>query len=815
MGTMTKKALLARGRHWSKYWLKRWQSLSLVLRVLTLTLALAGLAVLIWVITFITDLPSVNKLSSDENFAVSTQILDRNGVLLYEIFADTNRTPVKMADLPPYIAEATIAIEDKNFYRHFGLDYFGILRAFIKNLQGSGNLQGGSTITQQLVKVSLLSRERTLERKAKEAILTTFTEIRYSKKEILEMYLNYVPYGGTAWGIETAAQTFFDKSAKDLTLAEAAYIAGLPQSPTRYSPFGNTPELGKQRQEEVLRRMVEEKFITAEEAEKAKQEPLAFAQPRVSIKAPHFVFYVRDQLVEEYGQATVERGGLRVTTTLDLGLQETVQASVSAEIDKLQRQRVGNGAALVTRPITGEILAMVGSRDYFNATAEGKINMTIRPRQPGSSMKPLNLATALQLRKVTPGTVLLDIPTCFEAIGSQPYCPRNYDGSYHGPVTMRQALANSYNIPAVKVTAINTVDSLLTVGEALGITSFRQAKDYGISLGLGAAEIPMIDMATAFGTIDNQGVKVPLISVLKVEDYQGQVLFHQNTNTRREEVEKQLFLAPQGDAQTRPQPDFEAAAGNQRDNIVRVLDREVAWLMSDILSDNPARAAAFGTNSQLNIPGFKVAAKTGTTNDLKDNWTIGYTPDYLTAVWVGNNNNTAMNQSLVSGVTGAAPIWNDIMTYLLKQYHPAELTPWPAKPEQVVQAAFCARSGALPNPAGPACEMTSEYFWQGTAPQEEENVWHSTWIAEQTGLPPREGDPTDQLKLEEHILLTDPFTRDYCFDCQRKTVEIPKEDGTTEMKPVPEMYTVTAERQYEAAQGYVPRRDERELTPEN
>jgi membrane carboxypeptidase/penicillin-binding protein PbpC len=485
---------------------------------------------------------------------------------------------------------------------------------------------------------------------------------------------------------------------------------------------------------------------------------------------------------------------------LDLDLQNTVQASVSAEIDKLEKYRVGNGAALVTRPSTGEVLAMVGSRDYFNATSEGKINMTIRPRQPGSSMKPINLATAFELRKATPGMVLLDVPTCFEAIGSPAYCPRNYDGNYHGPVTMRQALANSYNIPAVKVTALNTIPNLIEVGSAMGITSFREPKDYGVSLGLGAAEIKMADMITAFGTMANQGVKVPLISVLKIEDYQGNTVYETDPHTRQQEVEKQLFLSPQGDAQERPLPDFAAAAKPDSNNIARVLEKEVAWMMSDILSDNQARSAAFGTNSQLFVRGFKVAAKTGTTNDLKDNWTIGYTPDYAVATWVGNNDNKPMNPYLVSGITGAAPIWNDIMTYLLKTYQTGEPTPWPAQPQQVVQASFCRRSGAVPNPAYPDCEMSSDYFWKGTEPQATEAVKNQTWIVGQTGLPAREGDPTDQLRLEEHVLLTDPFTRDYCLDCQRQTITTQKEDGTTETKPVQEKYNVSAEKVYEAGQ---------------
>lgn len=822
-----------------------WHSRTWKWRLVTLGIFLSVMTPLLLTIYFIRDLPSVNRLKSNDNFAVSTQILDRDGVLLYEIFADTNRTPIPLDDLPPYVAEATIAIEDKNFYRHFGIDVIGITRAIINNIRGE-SLQGGSTITQQLVKVSLLSRERTIERKLKEAFLTLLTELRYSKRDILGMYLNYVPYGGTAWGIEAAAQTFFDKPATELTLAEAAFLAGLPQSPTRYSPFGSTPELGQKRQQEVLRRMREDGYITAAQEEEAVQQKLEFASYRVDIKAPHFVFYVRDKLVEQYGQAMVEKGGLRVTTTLDYDLQETVQASVAAEIANLERHRVGNGAALVTRPKTGEILAMAGSRDYFNATAEGQINMTIRPRQPGSSMKPLNLATAFQLRNATPGTVLLDIPTCFESIGSDNYCPRNYDGSYHGPVDMRHALANSYNIPAVKVTALNGVESIINVAGNMGISTFRDPENYGLSLGLGSAEVTMVDMATAFGTMANQGVKVPLISILKVEDYQGEVLLERNLNSRREEIEKQLFLAPTDDATTRPQPD--PRPGNDPDNITRVLDKEVAWLMNDILRDNQARSAAFGSRSQLYIPGHTVAAKTGTTNDLRDNWTIGYTPSYLTVVWVGNNDNSPMNPYLVSGITGAAPIWNDVMSYLLDQYavnnpnniqldgnnddgsesnsneisesnssdtdtdtdknknengnNPtSSLEPWPAKPKQVVEASFCARSGALPNPEGPECTMRTDFFWKGTEPQQVENVWHGTWIAEQTGLPAKEGDPTDKLKFEEHILLSDPFTRDYCLDCTRKTIETTDENGDTVQKPQPEVYFVSAEKLWEIQQG--------------
>lgn len=762
--------------------------------------AILAIAIIGSTLYFLRDLPSPARLRSSEDLAVSTQIFDRHGELLYEIFAEENRTPVLLKDLPPYVAQASIAIEDKNFYRHFGLDLFGILRAGLNTLFKQ-QLQGGSTLTQQLVKVSLLTRERTIERKVKEAVLTLVTELLYSKDQILEMYLNHIPYGGTAWGIETAAQTFFGKPASQLTLAEAAYLAGLPQSPTRYSPFGNTPELGKDRQKDVLRRMAEDKYITAEQADEAFQAPLKFAEKKFSIRAPHFVFAVRDQLVEQYGHALVERGGLRVTTTLDLSLQDTVQASLSAEIETLTRLRVGNGAALVTRPKTGEILAMVGSRDYFDATHEGQINMTVRPRQPGSSIKPLDVATALQLRRLSMNTVLLDIPTCFENLGQKPYCPQNYDGNHHGPVTPRVGLANSYNLPAVKTLGLNGLENFIATASAMGITTLQnQPQRFGLSLALGAGEIPMTEMATAFGVLANSGVKVPLISILKIETFRGKVLQEVEPDARAQTVDRILENAPNSPANERPIPELKVST--DPNEIYPVLDQEVAYLTSDIISDNNARANAFGTNSQLYIRGRKVAAKTGTTNDLRDNWTVGFTPEYLTAVWVGNNDNTAMNQNLVSGVTGAAPIWHDVMTFLLRDRTDAA---WRDAPPGISKASFCKRSGDLPNEATPGdhqCEQTTEIFWRGTEPQARENVWRGTWIAGQTGLPPKPEDPTDQLKFEEHTLLTDPFTRDYCLDCTRAMVDALDKDGNAIKKPVEEKYFVTAERQFELGEGY-------------
>ncbi len=780
-------------------WRQKWQSVALwikVLLVVFLTTCLFGIAFLVW---FLQDLPSPARLTSADAISVSTQILDRNGELLYEVFADENRTPVSLQDLPPYVSQASISIEDKNFYRHFGLDFVGITRAFINTFVNQ-RLQGGSTLTQQLVKVSLLTNERTWERKAKEAVLTIGTEIMYSKDEILEMYLNHIPYGGTAWGIEAAAQTFFDKPAKNLSLSEAAYLAGLPQSPTRYSPFGNTPELGKARQNEVLRRMTEDGYITAEQAEAAANEELVFAQKRFTIQAPHFVFHVRDQLIEEFGQGVVERGGLRVTTTLDLEMQNAAQASLSAEVNALARARVSTGASLVTNPKTGEILAMIGAKDYFDATSEGQINMTTRLRQPGSSIKPINLAVAMQLRRVTLGSMMLDIPTCFQALGQSEYCPRNYDNSFRGPVTMRQALANSYNIPAVKVLGVTGLENFIATSSAMGIHSFTSPQNYGLSLSLGAGEVTMTDMATTFGVLANEGVKVPVISILKIENYQGEVLYEANTEKRQEQLEAIQFLQPGTPATERPIPDLKISTDTNE--IYRVLDAEIAYLVADTMSDNQARSAAFGTNSQLNIRGHKVAAKTGTTNDLRDNWTVGFTPDYLVVTWVGNTNNSPMNQSLVSGVTGAAPIWNKIMSWVLEN---RPTTEWPSAPETILSKSFCRRSGALPSESTPgdrACEMTTEIFWEGTEPTQPENVVSETWIAGQTGLPPQQDDPTDDLRLEMHVLLSDPYTRNYCLDCTRSTIEVAQPDGSITHEMVQERYRVSAERQFQLSSGF-------------
>ncbi|PIS13828.1 penicillin-binding protein [Candidatus Shapirobacteria bacterium CG09_land_8_20_14_0_10_47_13] len=667
------------------------------------------------------DLPSPTWLSSSPS---SSLIYDRNGKLLYEIYAEKNRTPVSLKDLPEYIKWATIASEDKNFYRHHGFDFGGVLRAAY-NIIFHQTLQGGSTITQQLVKNALLTPERTLHRKIREIILTYLVEVIYSKDRILEMYLNQAPYGGTAWGIQAAAQTYFNKDAKDLTLAESSLLAGLPASPTRFSPFGAHPELAQQRQERVLQLMVEDGYLDESSKLKVQSSELVYAPPSVGIKAPHFVLYVKDLLAEKYSDTVVEQGGLKVTTTLDLDLQNFAQDTVATEVAKLKKLKVGNGAALVTNPKTGEILAMVGSKDYFAKDIDGNVNVTLRPRQPGSSIKPLNYALAFSKGTLTAATVLNDIPTCFKVAGQPLYCPVNYDGQFHGPVQARFALGNSYNIPAVKVLAMNGLTDFVASASAMGIATFKDPQNYGLSLTLGGGEVKMVDMATAFSAFANLGIRQDLWAIKKVEDQAGKVIFEQKE-------------------QEGP----------------RVLSMEVAYLIDHILLDNNARSAAFGPSSFLVVKNHpEVAVKTGTTNDLRDNWTIGWTPSVLVATWVGNNDNTAMSY-VASGVTGASPIWNKIIGQALKN----KTQQWPLKPDGIIGAQVCNVSGKLPNPDSP-CPTRFEYFAPGTVPTEMENLNTDVEVDKTTRQLATDKTPPENRETQNHPAIFDPLGIPYCLDC--------------------------------------------------
>lgn len=595
-------------------------------------------------LAFLQELPNPQELSL-RAMPQTTKIYDRNGNLLYEIYASQNRTVVHLSDIPKSLQEATLAIEDKNFYKHPGFDIPSIIRAAKENVTEGESVQGASTITQQLIKSSMLTTEKLFTRKIKEVFLAFWAERLYTKNQILEMYFNQVPYGGTAWGVEAASEVYFNKKVKDLTLAQSAFLAGITAAPTSYSPYGEHPNLWKQRQKEVLTNMAQLGFISQKQADQAFKEKLVFNKPDTTMRAPHFVNYVKDLLVEKYGLAAVERGGLTVKTTLDLHTQDMAQQVVKEEVDNDAYLNLTNGAVVVTHPGTGEILAMVGSKDY-NDPNGGNVNVTTALRQPGSSIKVVTYSAALS-KGLTAASIITDTPTTFPIQGSVPYTPVNYDGHYFGNVPIRFALANSLNVPAVKVLNQIGVDTMVNFARDMGVTHWDPDRSYGLSTTLGGSEVTMLDMATVFGTLANGGVRQDLNPILKITDYNGKVI-----------------------EEKRPSPGR------------RVLTEGVAFIMSDILSDNMARSAAFGLNTPLVIPGHTVSVKTGTTDNKRDNWTVGYTKDYVVAVWVGNNDNSPMSQTLASGITGAAPIWHRVMEQLLKNKPDSK----PQVPKDVVQA---------------------------------------------------------------------------------------------------------------------------------
>lgn len=692
-------------------------------RTKTLKITLGTVILFLIALYFFKDLPLPTKLTS-YSFPASTQIFSRDGQLLYEIYADKNRVPVALEDLPDYVKWATIASEDKDFYSHHGFAFRGIIRAAFNTLFRR-SLQGGSTITQQLVKNALLTPDRTLKRKVREAVLAFTTEVIYTKDQILEMYLNQVPYGGTAWGIQAAAQTYFDKNAKNLSLAEAALLAGLPASPTRFSPFGAHPELAKSRQERVLTAMVEEGYLPAKEAEEAKNRELEYAPAAIEIRAPHFALWVKELLVEKYGERLVEQGGLKVYTTLDLAFQEETQKIIAGQVEAVESRQVSNGAALVTNPKTGEILAMIGSRDYFDNKHDGKVNVTIRPRQPGSSIKPLNYALGIEKKTITPATTLNDMPTCFTVAGQKPYCPVNYDGRYRGPIQVRFALGGSVNIPAVKVLALNGVADFINFARSMGITTWEDPSRYGLSLTLGGGEVKMIDMATAFGVFANLGVRQDIYGIERIVDNTGKEIF-----------------------------------AKKEDEGPRVLSIETAYLISHILLDNNARAGTFGSFSDLVISGHpEVSVKTGTTNDFRDAWTIGYNPSRLVAVWMGNNDNSQMRYG-TAGAVAAAPAWNEIMSFVLQDREEE----WPPQPEGIVGAQVCT-SFSQSSEDGTSCPTRFEYFLKDTVPEAPAIEKRFMEIDKSTGLMATDATPPENREMREFAVVLDALGTPFCLGC--------------------------------------------------
>jgi len=633
------------------------------------------------------DLPQPQKLIT-RDIKQTTRIYDRNGNLLYKIFRHQNRTLIPLAQVPQVVQEATIAIEDGGFYQHRGISFSGIARSLWR-LIAYGRVEGGSTITQQLVKNALLSSERTMMRKIKEIVLALMVETRFSKDEILQMYLNEVGYGGATYGIEEASQYYFGKSARSLNLSEAAFLAGLPASPTTYSPFGAHPQLAKVRQNEVLSQMEKKGFISREAAQKAQDAELRLRSINQDILAPHFVMQVKQELASIFGDRFVEEGGLQVITTLDLATQQLSERVVKEELDKLASFRVTNGATLVTNPKTGEILAMVGSRDYFDHESDGNFNVTTALRQPGSTIKVVNYALALQ-NGYTLASQILDAPVSFRISGQPPYQPANYNNRFHGLVTLRTALACSYNVPAVKVLATLGVDRMVSLGRQMGIESWADDNRFGLSLTLGGGEVSMTELATVYGVLANYGTRVSLQTIVEIRDHKGKLIW---ANPCLEGVgvdPHTLTVWTKAD---------HSSCGE------KVISPQVAWLLTSVLSDNQARSPVFGSNSIINIPGYQVAVKTGTTNNLRDNWTIGYSPDLLVAAWVGNNDNSPMAQ-IASGVTGASPIWRRIMEALLVQEPPKEFL----VPEGIVSRPVCLSWDETKQ----ACQQSKEeYFVAG------------------------------------------------------------------------------------------------------
>lgn len=716
-------------------------------------LAVLALAVIVdqWLLV---DLPRPDELYQYTT-APSTKIYDRNGTLLYEI-TDPHQglhTPLTLADIPQACLNATIATEDASFYRNPGVDAWAILRALYINWKGGEVLSGGSTITQQLARNLLLSpQERTevsLTRKLREAILAWRLARTYAKDEILTLYLNETYYGNLAYGIEAASRTYFGKHAAELDLAECAMLAGLPQSPANYNPLEN-PEAAKARQSIVLDLMLKQRFIAGDEAGSARTEKLGYAAIPFPIEAPHFVMYVRGELERKYGLEAIYRQGLQVYTTVDLNVQNAAQRIVRYRLAELTKQKDGqpprnirNAAVVVMNPHTGEVLAMLGSPDYFSPRIDGAVNVTMATRQPGSSIKPITYAAAFDpavaanhgYAPLTAASMMVDVRTAFVTQEGQPYVPENYDRTWRGPVLLRQALASSYNLVAVKVLDYVGLDSMTDLARSLGITTFDN-KNFGLALTLGGGEVRLLELTAAYGAFANGGRKLEPVTITRITDHQGRVIYQSPPNLN-------------------PGPP--------------VLDPRTAYLITSILSDNYARRSTFGAGSPLNLT-RPAAAKTGTTQDWRDNWTVGYTPDLVVGVWAGNADNEPMRH--ISGVTGAAPIWHDLMEELHQTIPVHDF----ARPEGLIEKTICADNGLIPversnvqtfnvqpvnrSPstihnsqfAVPCPHTISEIFIAGTQPQRLDDWHQSIALDRRNGLRAGVGCPLEFVTVQPFTL---------------------------------------------------------------
>ncbi len=632
------------------------------------------------------SLPDPNKLNS-RIVPQSTKIYARDGsTLLYEVHGEAKRTLVNLDQIPDYAKQAAIAIEDKNFYKNPGIDWRGIARSiYVDIIRHDPTGQGGSTITQQFVKNAILSGQQrttfsTYVRKLKELVLAIEIGQKFSKDDILKLYLNEIPYGQNAYGIEAASQTYFGKSAKNLTLAEAAYLAALPQAPTYYNPNGPHRQALDARHETVLNQMYEQGYITKEQRDDAKKEVVVFGKIKDAILAPHFVLFVEDLLAQKYGEKTLEEGGLKVVTTLDWNMQQAAEKAIADGVARNEKNNKASNAGLVAEdPKTGQILAMVGSRGYFDDDHDGQVNVTLQDLQPGSSIKPYIYATAFK-QGMSPATMLVDVKTNFGTYGGREYSPNNYDGQSHGIVNIRKALAGSLNIPAVKTLALVGVQNAIDTAKDMGITSDINTDRCGLSLVLGGCEVKLIDHVAAMGSFANLGIKQDQTPILRVEDSNGQVL-----------------------------EEYKENPGQQ------VLDPQVAYQIISIMTDNSARAFVFGEKNSLTLPDRIVAAKTGTTNEWRDGWTLGFTPSLVAGVWVGNNDHSKMRAG-ADGVIVAAPIWNQFMREALKGT-PAEQFKEPAGIQHVMVDSI---SGKLPTEYTPSTK--SEVFASFGLPQEFDDV---------------------------------------------------------------------------------------------
>ena len=650
------------------------------------------------------SLPAPDELGDRSADFVSTKIYDREGGLLYELFDPQwgRRTKVPLNRISPYLIQATIATEDRHFYQHPGFDPLGIARAIWYAINEREIVSGASTITQQVARNVLLSpverSQRTLSRKVREAILAAEITRRYPKDTILEIYVNDIFYGNLAYGIEAAAETYFDKSADQLSLAEAALLAGLPQAPALYDPYVN-PDAAKARQAVVLDLVVEAGYITPAQAEAAKAEVLKYVPQRFPIRAPHFVMYVRQVLEEKYGVDALYKGGLRVYTTLDPRLQAIAERVAKEHVQTLADKHVTNAALVALQPDTGEVLAMLGSVDFFDEEIDGQVNVALRLRQPGSSIKPVTYVAAFE-KGWTPATLIWDVPTEFPDGANPPYKPTNYDDKFHGPVLVRTALGSSYNVPAVKALQFVGLPDMLAMAHRLGITSLNRP-DYGLSLTLGGGDVTLLEMVGAYAVFANGGVRVPPVAIARVEDSEGRII-----------AETSL-------------PKLGGIEGGQGE---QVISPQHAYLITDILADNQARTPAFGPDSVLKLS-RPAAVKTGTTDDWRDAWTIGYTPSppsvppiggieggVVCGVWVGNSDNSAMDR--VAGASGAGPLWHNFMEEALAGTPPRDF----ARPSGIVTAEICTVSGSKPSEVCPT--RGTEIFVAGTEPNDPGQDFH-------------------------------------------------------------------------------------------